>query len=249
MATIPTQVVEGLWQISLGSVNAFLLAPSAAERLAPTAVERLDQGNDLALIDTGVPKSEDKIVAAIERIGRKITDLRHIIVTHCHPDHAGSVAALKRMSGARVYMHPIDAAMVRKGESGRPMSPAPGVARRLMYALFIPKQPVPIEPCSIDQEIQDGTELPIAGGLKAFHVPGQCAGQVALLWPGRRLLFAADACANIPSFGHAIGYENLEDARQSLRTLAALDFDTVVFGHGSPIMSGGSQKFRRAFAR
>jgi glyoxylase-like metal-dependent hydrolase (beta-lactamase superfamily II) len=235
---IPNQVVEGLWQISMGGVNAFLLAPSD--------VEGLDQG-ELTLIDTGLPKSEDKIVAAIEHIGKKVSDLRHIIVTHCHPDHAGSVAALKRMSGARVYMHPIDAAMVQKGETGRPMTPAPGLARRLMYALFIPKKPVPIEPCAIDQEINDGTELPIAGGLKAFHVPGQCAGQVALLWPRRRLLFAADACANMPNFGYAIGYESLEDAKQSLRKLAALDFDTAVFGHGNPIKSGASQKFRQAF--
>ena len=227
----PTQVAEGLWQINLGGVNAFLL----------------DQG-DLTLIDTGLPKSEDKIVAAIESIGKKVADLKHIIVTHCHPDHAGSVAALKRMSGARVYMHPSDAALVRRGECARPMTPSPGLLRGLMYRLFIPKKPVPIEACAIDQEINDGTELPIAGGLKAIHIPGQCAGQVALLWPRRRLLFAADACANMPTFGYALCYENLEDGRQSLRKLAALDFDAAVFGHGGPIKSGASQKFRQTFA-
>src|ERR1044071_3563398 len=96
----PTQIVEGLWQVGPGSVNVF----------------PLDQG-ELTLIDTGLPGSADKIVAAIESIGKKVTDLKHIIVTHCHPDHAGSVAALKKMSGARVYMHPVDAAMVRKGEA------------------------------------------------------------------------------------------------------------------------------------
>src|SRR5205809_2825696 len=100
--TAPTRVVEGLWQINLGAVNAFLI----------------DAG-DLTLIDTGLPKSDDKIVAAIESTGRNVTDVKHIIVTHCHPDHAGSVAALKRRSGARVYMHAVDAAMVRKGETTR----------------------------------------------------------------------------------------------------------------------------------
>ena len=223
----PTQIVEGLWQINLGAVNAFLV----------------DQG-ELTLIDTGLPKSEDKIVAAIESIGKKVTDLKHIIVTHCHPDHAGSVAALKRMSGARVYMHPTDAAMVRRGEAVRPMTPSPGLLRGLMYRLFIPKKPVPLEPCAIDQEINDGTELPIAGGLKAIHIPGQCAGQVALLWPRRRLLFAADACANMPTFGYALCYESLEDGKKSLRKLAALDFDVAVFGHGGPIKSGASAKFK-----
>jgi glyoxylase-like metal-dependent hydrolase (beta-lactamase superfamily II) len=222
-----TQIVEGLWQINLGPVNAFLL----------------DQG-ELTLIDTGMPKSEDKIVAAIESIGKKVTDLKHIIVTHCHPDHAGSVAAVRRMSGARVYMHPTDAAMVRRGEAVRPMTPAPGLLRGLMYRMFIPKKPVPIETCAIDQEINDGTELPIAGGLKAIHIPGQCAGQVALLWPRRRLLFAADACANMPTFGYALCYESLEEGKKSLRKLAALDFDVAVFGHGGPIKSGASAKFK-----
>jgi glyoxylase-like metal-dependent hydrolase (beta-lactamase superfamily II) len=144
-------------------------------------------------------------------------------------------------------MHPTDAAMVRKGESGRPLTAAPGVLRGLMFKLFIPKRPMPIEACAIDQEINDGTELPIAGGLKAIHIPGQSAGQVALLWPRRRLLFAADACANMPTFGYALGYERLDEGKQSLRTLAALDFDVAVFGHGGPIKSGAAQKFRETF--
>src|SRR5436190_22187624 len=225
------QIVEGLWMVPLGPVNAYLL----------------DQG-ELTLIDTGMPKDEGKIVAAIEAIGKKAADLKHIIVTHCHPDHAGSVAALKRLSGARVYMHPVDAAMVRKGECTRRLTPAPGLLRGLMFKMFIPKKPMPIEPCAIDQEINDGTELPIAGGLKAIHIPGQCAGQVALLWPRRRLLFAADACANMPNFGYALCYEDLEEGKRSLRKLAALDFDAAVFGHGGPIKTGAAQKFRRAWA-
>src|SRR5580765_6291787 len=225
------QVVEGLWMIPLGPVNAYLL----------------EQG-ELTLIDTGLPKDEGKIVAAIEAIGRKATDLKHIIVTHCHPDHAGSVAALKRLSGARVYMHPLDAALVRKGICTRPLTPAPGLMRGLMFRLFIPKTPPPLEACAIDQEINDGTELPIAGGLKAIHIPGQCAGQVALLWPRRRLLFAADACANMPTFGYALCYEDLEEGKRSLRKLAALDFDAAVFGHGRPIKTGAAQKFRHAFS-
>src|SRR5262245_52453873 len=226
----PAQVVEGLWQINLGGVNAFLIDDGA-----------------LTLIDTGLPKSEDKIVEAIESTGKNVTDLKHIIVTHCHHDHSGSVAALKRMSGARVYMHPADAALVRKGEAARPMSRAPGVLRGLMYHLFIPKKPTSIEACDIDQEINDGTDLPIAGGLKAIHVPGQCAGQVALLWPRHRLLFVADACANMPNFGYALCYEDLEEGKRSLRKLAALDFDAAVFGHGAPIKSGAAQRFRQRF--
>jgi glyoxylase-like metal-dependent hydrolase (beta-lactamase superfamily II) len=222
-----TQIVEGLWMVPLGPVNAYLL----------------DQG-ELTLIDTGMPGSEGKIVAAIEAIGKKATDLKHIIVTHCHPDHAGSLAAMKKLTGARVYMHPTDAAMVRRGDSARPLTPAPGLLRGLMFRMFIPKKHVPIDRCEIDREITDGTELPIAGGLKAIHIPGQCAGQLAFLWPSRDLLFAADACSNMSGLGLSLGYESLQDGLDSLRKLAALEFDIACFGHGKPIMSGASDRFR-----
>src|SRR3977135_613408 len=159
-------IVEGLWQISLGTVNAFLI----------------DSG-ELTLIDSGFPDSAGKIVQAVESLGRNPAEIRHIIGTHCHPDHTGSLAAIKRLTGAPVYMHASDAAMVRKGESKRPLTAAPGLLRSLLYNLFVAHSSGKIEPCAIDYEIRDGTELPIAGGLLGLHVLGHCAGQVAFLLP------------------------------------------------------------------
>jgi glyoxylase-like metal-dependent hydrolase (beta-lactamase superfamily II) len=225
----PSQIVEGLWQIALGPVNAFLLD---------------DPQGGLALIDTGVPKSEGKIVEAIEAIGKKSSDLKHIVVTHCHPDHSGSLAALKKMTGATAYMHRDDAALVRRGEGKRPMKAAPGLMKKIFFQLFVAHNDGRIEPAIIDREVDGGTELPIAGGLKAIHAPGHCAGQLVFLWPLRRLLFAADACSNMPSLGYSLGYEDLELGRASLRKLAALDFDAAVFGHGKAITIGASKKFR-----
>src|ERR1051326_4705027 len=145
----PKPIVEGLWQLSLGPVNVFLLQ---------------DNG-DLTVIDTGTPHCESKILAGIEAIGKRPHDVKNIIVTHCHPDHAGSVGSLKRMTRARVIMHPDDAWMVRKGESARPMTPSPVFPQKLLYKIFIPKKPVLIEQCVIDKEVNDGDVLPIAGGL------------------------------------------------------------------------------------
>jgi glyoxylase-like metal-dependent hydrolase (beta-lactamase superfamily II) len=227
----PTLIVEGLWQLSLGAVNVFLL----------------DQG-ELTLIDTGLPKSESKIVEAIESIGRKPADLKHILVTHCHPDHAGSLAALKRITGTPAYMHRDDAVQVRIGEGKRPMKAAPGLMKKLFYQLFVAHNDGRYEPSVVDREINGGTELPIGGGITAIHVPGHCLGQLAFLWPRQRLLFVADACSNMPSLGYSLGYEDLELGRASLRKLAALDFDVAVFGHGKAITSGASHKFRSTWA-
>lgn len=124
------------------------------------------------------------------------------------------------------------------------MTASPGLLRPLMYRLFVAGHDGKIEAAAIDHEIDDGTELPIAGGVEAIHVPGHCAGQLAFLWPRQRLLFAADACANLPNFGYALSYEDLALGKQSLQKLSALEFDIACFGHGNAITGQASAKFR-----
>ena len=87
--------------------------------------------------------------------------------------------------------------------------------------------------------------LPIAAGIEVIHAPGHCAGQVALLWHRKRMLFAADVCMNIMGLGDPVGFENLAEGRGSQRALAGLSFDAVGFSHGSPIARDGSTRFRR----
>ncbi|HMB02744.1 MAG TPA: hypothetical protein VKP69_03270, partial [Isosphaeraceae bacterium] len=56
-----------------------------------------------------------------------------------------------------------------------------------------------IDPTEIEHEVGDGEML--ANGLRAVHVPGHCAGQLAFLWPQHGgVLIAADAAAHIVSF-------------------------------------------------
>ena len=59
-----------------------------------------------AVIDTGFPGSTSKIIRAVTAIGRKPSDVRHILVSHAHPDHMGSAGSLKRETGAAVWAHP-----------------------------------------------------------------------------------------------------------------------------------------------
>ncbi len=93
------QLHPNIHLLALGSVNAYLI----------------DEGQELILIDTGYKDSEKAIRQYIEKIGRQVSDLKHIIVTHHHPDHAGSLAALKARTNAKIYMHPKDAQLVEHG--------------------------------------------------------------------------------------------------------------------------------------
>jgi hypothetical protein len=58
------------------------------------------------------------------------------------------------------------------------------------------------------------------------------------------MLFAGDACMNIMGLGDPVGFESLEQGRASQRKLAGLSFDAAGFGHGAPIVSDASTRFR-----
>lgn len=207
----------------------------------------LDVPEGLTLIDTGFPGNETKVLDAFKALGRRASDLRHILLTHAHPDHIGGLAALKRITGARTYMHPVDIPIADRGGPFRPMKPAPGLLPRILFTVFT-RLNATVEPCRIDQAMTDGDVLPIGGGLTVIHVPGHCAGQVALLWTERGMLFTGDTCTNAMGLGPPIGYEDRAEGERSQRRLANLEFERACFGHGKPILEGASGRFRKAFA-
>ena len=79
MSVQPIQ--PGLYRIRLPGVNAFLLGSDS---------------DGLTLVDTGVPGSADRITDAVHSLGRDLTDIRQILVTHCHSDHATCVGTISR---------------------------------------------------------------------------------------------------------------------------------------------------------
>ncbi len=204
----------------------------------------LIEGDDgLTLIDAGYPDKEAAVFEAIRGLGRSLDQLKHLILTHGHPDHIGSAARIVRQTGARTYMHPFDIPIAESGGPFRPMRAAPGVLRRVLCKLLYHPDKR-LEPVAIDQPLIPGEILPIAGGFDVIHTPGHCAGQVALLWRPGRMLFAGDVGMNIMGLGDPVGFENLEEGRASQRKVASLSFDAAGFGHGEPIVRDASKRFR-----
>ena len=224
------RIANGLYSIAVGSVNVFFV----------------DAKDGCALIDTGFPNSADRIFFALEELGRGPNDIRYIVLTHGHPDHTGSAAALKRATGAKVYAHPLDAPMIEQGSGFRPLTPAPGLLNRILFPILIAPKMKSVDPVGIDHHIEDGQVLPIAGGMTAVHAPGHCAGQIALLWPENGgVLFAADAGANVLGLGWSIAYEDFHEGRRSLAKLAELDFQIACFGHGRSLARDGKRFFKK----
>ena len=226
------KIVEGAYLLPLGTANAVLL----------------DGGPELALVDAGFPGKAAVLFDALRQIGRTPRELRHLIFTHGHPDHIGSAAAIVRETGATTYMHALDAPFAESGGPFRPMNPAPGLLPRTAYR-FVWRPQERMEPVRIDCRITDGETLPIAGGLQVVQTPGHCAGQVAFLWQGERLLIAGDVGMNIIGIGDPVGFEDIEEGRRSQRKIAALRFDAAAFGHGQAIHSGASERIRRKWGQ
>jgi glyoxylase-like metal-dependent hydrolase (beta-lactamase superfamily II) len=85
------------------------------------------------------------------------------------------------------------------------------------------------------------------GGLRAIHAPGHCAGQVALLWPDRHVLFAADTCMNLFRLRQPLVNEDEVLSLRSVQNVSTFDFDTACFGHGNPIVREADRRFREVF--
>lgn len=90
--------------------------------LGPVSAYVLARGREAAVVDTGLPGSESGISGAVTAAGLSWADVRHVIVTHKHPDHAGSLAAvLDAAGGATAWAGEADIANI---QSPRPLEVA-----------------------------------------------------------------------------------------------------------------------------
>jgi len=70
----------------------------------------LDTGDGLALIETGPSSTLEALEAGVITLGRDMAEIRHLLVTHIHLDHAGAAGVLmQRNSAARLYVHEVGA--------------------------------------------------------------------------------------------------------------------------------------------
>ena len=190
---------------------------------------------DLSLIDCGYAGSANRIVRAIAAQGRSPGDLRRVIVTHGHPDHAGSARELAAL-GATVLIHPADAE--RLATTWRDVARRPSKSR--VFAAMTPEPPAV-------QPIEDGDVLPVLGGLRVVHTPGHTPGSVCLYGSRDRVLFVGDNLQR--RFGRLSLREQavqrrLRPACRSMRRLAALDVETIVFGHFAAIEGARARSWR-----
>lgn len=206
-------------------------------------------GKRSVLVDTGMPGAAAKILAAMTRRGITQSDISLILITHRHVDHIGDAAALKRVTGAPVAVHALDAEWLRQGDGGR--RPPTGWAGRLFDLTGFPAARA--TPCEPDLIIENDFALDpygIPGGV-VLHTPGHTSGSVSALLPDGRVLAGDLVSGGVFIGGIALRgratkppYEDdPKEVRASLMRLLGRGAGPFYVGHGGPLTASAVRKY------
>jgi glyoxylase-like metal-dependent hydrolase (beta-lactamase superfamily II) len=193
------------------------------DETSPAHIYVLDDGGEITLIDAGLPNEAPKVLAYLEQTGRKPQQVKRILLTHRHGDHAGAVADLMATTGAEVFAHPDEVAALAGQE----------------------KAVTGVKP------LLDGEVVPVFEGLRAVGVPGHTTGHLCFYLPERKVLFTGDAIINRGGITGPVPQYTADLARghASLREkVGNLDVDTLCVAHGDVIQTGAGAPLREAIA-
>lgn len=140
----------------------------------------------VVLLDTGFPGDSRRIRRAMAAAGVGARDVRAILLTHGHIDHAGNAAELKAWTGAPIYAHPLEQQHIDG------VFPYAGFAKVCGALEAAGRAVTRYRPATIDVPIADGDELPFWGGLRVVHLPGHTLGHCGFYSAKHDLLFSGD---------------------------------------------------------
>jgi glyoxylase-like metal-dependent hydrolase (beta-lactamase superfamily II) len=212
-------VLAGPLRISLGTVAAYAVPAE----------------DGIALVDTGYPGSEEKIVAALAEQGLRPSDIRVIVITHGHGDHIGGLAALAERSGAPVLVHEAEAPVLASGDPLAPEGLTPlGKLTAAVATHYLRRARVRpyTEALGIAKE-RSLADIGVEGIL--IPTPGHTPGSLSLVMDGGDA-FVGDLCARLlplgspmPPFG-----SDRETIAAGWRRVLTAGARTIYPGHGRP---------------
>jgi len=180
------------------------------------AIYLIKFGQESALVDAGCGMATDRLFENIRKCGVDPQAMKYLLITHCHYDHTGGAAELKRRIGLHIVAHALDAPFLEAGDN------------RVTAANWYGAR---IEPFRVDTKLAGSRGLVMLGGRKveAVHVPGHSPGSVVYLTEsdGLRVLFAQDVHGPLD----ASFQSNRKDYRQSLKMMLAMEADLLCEGH------------------
>ena len=203
----PVRIADHTWAIGTAGITALLL--------------KTDDG--AVLIDGGLPQAANMLLTNMRTLGVASGDLKLILTSHVHGDHAGPIAAIKRATGAQ---------LLNNAESAVLMANGGGNDIHFGDDILYP-------PAQTDRVLHDG-EVVALGTLRLtpHFIPGHTPGSIAWTWDdtrdGRTLHIAYVDSLTAPGYtlvGNARYPRIVEDFRRSFATVRALPCDLLLTPH------------------
>ncbi|HRC85170.1 MAG TPA: subclass B3 metallo-beta-lactamase [Thermoanaerobaculia bacterium] len=178
------------------------------------------------LLDGGMPETAPRIASSLEQLGFKLEDVKILLNSHAHADHAGGLAELKRRSGARLYAAAGDADLLERGGRGD----------------FHFGDSLAFPPVKVDRRLTDGETVELGGTRLVAHLtPGHTRGctswSTELAVPGGQpLAVVIVGSMSVPGYtlvGNTAYPEIASDYESSFAKLRALHADIFLAPHGS----------------
>lgn len=172
-------------------------------------------------------------------------DLRYIVVTHHHFDHASGAQRLREATGARIVMHRDEAPLLARAASENLPSDVEVPAERQEWHERARQWREEAAKAAPDEVVGDGDVLRVGGlTLRMVHTPGHTAGHLSPFLEEERVLFAGDNVLGMgttaiapPPHGDMALYV------ESLRKMQALDAALMCCGHG-PVVKEPNTKLQ-----
>lgn len=206
----PFRIAGNLYYVGANDVSAFLITSAEGH----------------IVIDAGYPTTAHMIMGSIAKLGFDIRDVRILLNSEPHPDHAGGLGVLQQASGAELWLSEENAkAIARGGEDDAMALPLKALVRLGLVGYPPPR---------IDRRFRDGETIRAGSTAITAHVtPGHTRGCTSYSFPvreGDRVFNVVSAC----SLGVLLGNrypEQSADLEHSFRVLRALPADIWVTSH------------------
>jgi glyoxylase-like metal-dependent hydrolase (beta-lactamase superfamily II) len=222
------EIISGVHQIDGVNANSYVVS---------------ENDGSLTLIDTGMSKDGKKILDYIQSIlSKKPSDLKMIIITHSHVDHIRGANSIKKVTGAKVAIHNLDADYL----SGEKKMPLPKGAVGFLFRILSPFfRSTPVNP---DQRLNENDRV---GRLLIIHTPGHTPGSISIYDSENRIVFVGDTIRY--SKGKIEGppkefTPDMPEAQRSIERISKLDFQILLGGHGEPLKENAKQKVKELAA-
>jgi len=219
----PFRIYGNTWFVGMAGLTALLI----------------ETDGGLILIDGALPQSSPLIEANIRKLGFDPLDIKAILLSHAHFDHAGGINALQRLSGALVYTSPDGAKVL---ETGLLQENDPQFLHGPENTRFAAVRNV--------TDIANGKSLTVGGvDIRAVHTPGHTPGGITWTWESCALgncydIVYADSLTAVSAEGYR--FSDGPAANQMIESAGAIsDLDCDILLSPHPFFFGMKDKLKK----